>query len=777
MRPNKRARPGQKGTTPLASNDCIVVGDDATANDSYQTDYRQKDQQGSAHGSSGSVPDGLTNAVGLEETIPELRSCENCRRGKLKCSRSYPCSKCVQKGLDCVFGQDKRRGPKPGYVEEIHRRIDVLEQMVLGQSLLFRQRDGSIGSNPSDTTDFRAIVDNTRKRLLETQEGTGSLSGGYRETGAVQVLDQTSAQVGDTAFPVPSEIQLDKICDIYRAQIQPWIPILLPQLFYNTDQLPDDNQEPAIRPKGSQYKAVVAAAGPFLDQTAFDRKNTITSVRESVFSSLLGNASIETVHAAVILLFLLLGDGTIMDNWSLVTLLSQLALRAGLHLEVQHLSTQHHRYRKLIHMELDNSSWKARESTRRLFWVIFMLDHFASTLSGTQPGFESAKIRRQLPCNGEQWRSNEKVHTREFIQANVAVQMQITQDVNIGGLAYLIEATEIFSLASSFATQSKRTKMVQDDPQRFLKKFFNLDLTLANWKSRMPTHRLRADPKGYIDHNFTLAHVSHNCSGIMLYQSTRDFWKFGGIGQTHEYFHTSYVSLVKQAAKDVAQIGARFLLHRKYLLSPQFTFYQFLAARALLAYSAWFSEAVDGDFEILASSLSESSKRWSATESTIETDDAIGTPLQEDFAATLLSRLKMDEKNPASIDLTAAWTDLLAEMREIDHVTATTARAENTAMQSGSSDSLVSALRLDQGDTESRCDGEWAAHMSPTAYMPSTISGDVLDPGATGGASMPMLLSSFAGGALDNRVFSWKDYDDFLGAGPSTEQEQELTES
>jgi hypothetical protein len=70
----------------------------------------------------------------------------------------------LDKGLDCIYEQDKRRGPKPGYIEEIYRRIDALEQMVVGQSLLFKS-NFSLESNDQRLLSFRGAVENARQML------------------------------------------------------------------------------------------------------------------------------------------------------------------------------------------------------------------------------------------------------------------------------------------------------------------------------------------------------------------------------------------------------------------------------------------------------------------------------------------------------------------------------------------------------------------------------------------------------------------------------------
>jgi hypothetical protein len=104
------------------------------------------------------------NGPSLSQNAPagDSRSCENCRRGKLKCSRSYPCANCARKGSNCIYGQDKRRGPPPGYIEDLCRRMDMLEQMVLGQALMWDR-----GKRLADGLDFKEAVEHGRERLRD----------------------------------------------------------------------------------------------------------------------------------------------------------------------------------------------------------------------------------------------------------------------------------------------------------------------------------------------------------------------------------------------------------------------------------------------------------------------------------------------------------------------------------------------------------------------------------------------------------------------------------
>ncbi|RSM08387.1 hypothetical protein CDV31_008200 [Fusarium ambrosium] len=698
------------------------------------------------------VPANESPADSNEPPALEMRSCENCRRGKLKCSRSYPCAKCLDKGLDCVYEQDKRRGPKPGYIEEIYRRMDVLEQMVIGQSLLFRPQHQSFESR----VDFRSVVDGTRQMLREAgqnpaRDGTTDDTPLLRGPQLSRV--QQDASNNESPGLNMSDATISEMCHVYRTQIQPWVPVVQPQFFFQAQGYV--GQQPAY-PCGLQMEALMAATGPFLrGGRGFDRQEYLRRTQAGVCERLLTTADMNTLHACTIIQFLLLGDGRMTSYWGLVTMLPQVALRCGLHLEDHHLSPDQREYRRLMSLVVDNSSWRSRESTRRLFWVLFLLEQFAALLSGTKSSFDPSIIRRLLPCEGQLWVENRQVQTREFIQANVAAQVQITPDPSIGGLAYLIEATEILTMVSSFARTTARTKSPFQDPRGFLREFLNLDLILANWKSRLPARYQHASPdkNGYIDHNMTLAHLTHNTSGILLYQAPRAFCRpqppvgsnsQDGSGQSTLMAH---VALVKQAAKEIAKICTRFLLQRRYLVSGQFSFCQFIAARALLAYSSWLMEPVDDDFETILTSLTESSKRWNPSQQNDSSELHQEPPQATDFAAQLLSRLKIDARKPEAIDLMASWTTLSAEMEGVGQP------QKDSSTERGS----VAEWSCQQGH-------ESDARLPSTAddgLLPMSLSTSTLDlmTNLDVDGSLSMLTSSQIE-TLDDRIFSWRDYNE-----------------
>jgi hypothetical protein len=461
------------------------------------------------------------------------------------------------------------------------------------------------------------------------------------------------------------------------------------------------------------------------------------------------------MHASVILEFLLFWGGRITEYWGLVTFLPQLVKRAGLHLEDQHLSSEQRNYRCMLKMTDHENTWRSKESWRRLFWVVFLLDHFASILSGTRSSFECVDVRRLLPCDGQQWQDNKMVHTREFIQATVAVQVQITPDDNIGGFAYLIEATEILALVTKFVNSADRDKTATNDPRGFLREFLSLDLILVNWKSRLPTRYQHAstDTNGYMDHNITLAHLTHNTSGILLYQSARGLVKmFPSSSNVQQSPVAGHLTLVKQAATEIGMICSRFLLHRRYIVSPQFCFCQFIAARALLAYSSWTSEPLDDTYETILASLSESSKRWAASGTrSEETCDMTREPVVLDnLASQQLARLRIDARNPQDIDLASPWTCL-----QLDTDTRRSAPIAGPRMppwEQSSAETNQNSSRAGQASLAETTMSLPTASVSLAPFMTPMDTDQ----------RTSALLSSMQCEEWGDRIFSWKDCNSFL---------------
>lgn len=682
----------------------------------------------------------------------ESRSCESCRRSKLKCSRSRPCSKCMVKAIPCVYEHsDKKRGPRPGYIEELYRRINSLEHVVLGQSMMMNRE----GRSPQTMT-FHEAVENEREHLEQLadtyrQQQPPTRPSFHPQKGSEGKEGQDHHELW------PSKAQFQQLCHVYRHQIQPWLPIIRQEVL--------NTQLATAEPVHSLLKAIAAAVSPYVAATAADHQRYFSWLQDFGSRNILQSVDLDQIRITLIQQFLLFGKNHITDYWGLITYPPQVALRAGLHLEDHHLTTEHREFRRLVKLDHIDQSWVGGESQRRLFWTLFLQDQFAAIFSGTRPSFDAAKIRRLLPCEGQRWQDDQPVQTREFVQASVAVQIQMFPESNIGGFAYLIEATEILTMISGFASQAKDISVLNQDARSFLQNFLNLDLVLTSWKAKLPPryHRASYDENGYMDHNITLAHMTHNTSGILLYQSPRAACQLDPTGNHLRSSLMPQARLVKQAAKEIEKICTRFLLHRRYLVSPQFIFCQFIAARALLAYSSWMMEPLDDDFETLHNSLAESAKRWDGIRSSHERNDDVSA--LDNLASKLYMRLTTDMRNTDAIDLTTPCVFLLRESCK--------GSPAPGSVSAGVSAPMPPPLPINsfqrEADKSSQETTSGSATVTPSLSLhPLFGEVDEFD------RAMAVLNSTEPAG-LDIRIFSWHDSPEF--GAPQRELPLELAAS
>ncbi|KEY70714.1 hypothetical protein S7711_09882 [Stachybotrys chartarum IBT 7711] len=719
------------------------------------------DANGGTQGGDDGGDDGEDGDAGEPEFEP--RSCENCRRCKLKCSRSRPCSKCVLRGVHCVYEHtDKKRGPRPGYMEELYRRMDALENMLLGQSLM-RVRDDK---SPVPTT-LQGAVECERDRLEQMgsayhQQQQQSQQEPHRRPislsppSASQHPPTSGSSAASRDRPVVTASghlidpklapeHLSQLSEIYRHQIQPWLPFVREEEIRSRIARSTD----VGSYQDSLLQAVVAATCPHAENLSIDHGQHFAALQNFGCTKLLQTADIDNLRIALILQFFLFGKGQF-TSWGLVTYPAQVAVSAGLHLEDHHLTPEHRGFRVLVGFGDTDQTWTGKETVRRLFWTIFIQDHFAAMLSGGRPSFSATIIRRLLPCDGQRWQDDQPVHTHEFVPAAVAVQVQVFADNNIGGFAYLVEATEIQAMIMAFVRQPKDVRTgPQQDMRAPLQEFLNLDLMLTNWKARLPPRHQQAsyDENGYMDHNITLAHLTHNTTGILLYHWPYTLYNTSAAGSDLQTALFSHIHVVKQAAKEIAKICTRFLLRRRYLVSPQFTLCQFIAARALLVYSHWMLEPLDEDFQTLYSSLTESSQRWQGRAG--NQDGNSRSPLPIINLATLLQlRLAMDMKRPDAIDLTTPAMQLLKEMDHGDVANS------DPVSNSGAEASL-------QGPQSSlfpnREDIELGGAVGTDSGVANVTSADLYTGVDSDLEQALSLLFSTQTGSLGTRIFSWHD--------------------
>ncbi|KZL63105.1 fungal specific transcription factor [Colletotrichum incanum] len=409
---------------------------------------------------SASVPAPQSHDGTSENDIP---SCQGCRRRKLRCSRDQPiCSHCKRLDSPCIYDLKKNKpGIKPGAVESLNRRVEVLENALLQKShgeSGFSNRNGHTESNhaPAESQNVVGILSllarelhklNSKNRIgsqVGTPEGvvdhavlsptTSSSSRRYTVDGIEIVshphnqprkrrrVDSCGNPNIDLAFPLedlenittslPPPDLLEDIINIYFNIIQPWIPILHETQFRR--RVHDSEQLPRLV---VVLHAMVVAALRYVDNP--ETRPSIQEVerravrsRNIVILNAMDQLSVENLQALIILAFNDIGNGDASKAWSIVGSLTRTVEYLQLSIESDHQDKEP--LLKPLPSIPPPQNWTEEEERRRVFWNIFNLDRFCSVTTGWNTSLTSDDVHRRLPADGGLWHKEESVTTPFF---------------------------------------------------------------------------------------------------------------------------------------------------------------------------------------------------------------------------------------------------------------------------------------------------------------------------------------------------------------------------
>lgn len=181
----------------------------------------------------------------LEDDMP---ACQSCRKKKARCSRAQPCDQCTRFNIPCVY-DDRRMKPglRAGAVDQLYRRIETLENMFLGQEMIWQQMWQAL--HPDSTLPvFREQPGNItglEQRREELKASLSQLASSSRQSNGKRILGEdvlepesvSRPEKRPRADPVPTAIDsepsgllppeiMNELVDFYYANIHHWLPIL-----------------------------------------------------------------------------------------------------------------------------------------------------------------------------------------------------------------------------------------------------------------------------------------------------------------------------------------------------------------------------------------------------------------------------------------------------------------------------------------------------------------------------------------------------------------------
>lgn len=315
----------------------------------------------------------------------------------------------------------------------------------------------------------------------------------------------------DQDFP-PYDL-LYSLTDLFFKHINTWCPLLhrrttLDALFAATTVEEDDR---------ILLHAIVAASLRFSSDARLDeqtREHYHSVSKQKVLLYGLETSSVKALQALVILAVDILGSSNGPPGWKLLALITRSVVQLGLSVEstsssVSPLFPSISTLRAIVLPE--PKSWIEDESRRRLFWLVYMLDRYATIATAFEFALDDKEVDRKLPCRDELVSRNQPVDTRWF-QTAERRDYSMNQPENLGSFSYYVEIIGILSEIHRFLKKPVDIGALADVEQ-WQHMYRRLDNRLNAWKFSLPSecedmtelYNPTGDPKPV------------NCLWIMLY--------------------------------------------------------------------------------------------------------------------------------------------------------------------------------------------------------------------------------------------------------------------
>ncbi|CZS96110.1 related to Zn(II)2Cys6 transcriptional activator [Rhynchosporium agropyri] len=606
------------------------------------------------------------------------RRCELCKQRKVKCDRGQPsCGWCTRNGAICEYKERKKPGLRAGYGRELEQRLDRLEDIIRSHSQIletsftsqsnslpsdhdtprsagFRSNDGLRNHVPHAETalflqkpsTFSSNQSIDFSNPMPQTPGVTGLHGDHFQQGMQQpnsVHNQAhqvaSGHASDfysaNQAPLPSpslNISPDQefsdhalppydllyaLVDLYFKHVNTWCPILhrrttLDALFGPSTL---DEADKIL------LHAIVAttlrfSTDPRLTEDRRTRYHDISKQKVLLYG--LENSSVKALQALVILALDLVGSSNGPPGWNLLALITRSVVQLGLAVETTSVSVSPnypsiYTLRAMVLPEADN--FIEEESRRRLFWMVYLLDRYATIATAFEFALDEKEIDRTLPCRDDLWNKNQPVQTRYF-RTSERTEYDVEKPENLGTFSYYIEILGILSRIHQFLKKPVDISALSD-VELWQGEYRELDNMLTSWKFDLPADYGNMaklfQPGGNksINCGWVMLHATYHTTVIRLHSSA-------AYPTTRSPIFTPSYSASQRchgAVENIAALG-EFVVQNGMLpkLGPPFAFTLWVAARLLLVHGSTIEHKLSPQVQFFVDTLQEMGRHWRVAE-------------------------------------------------------------------------------------------------------------------------------------------------------------------
>jgi hypothetical protein len=277
------------------------------------------------------------------------------------------------------------------------------------------------------------------------------------------------------------------LADLYFKHVNTWCPILFRRATLDALFGPsplDDGDRVLLH-------AIVAttlrfSVDPRLTPESRDRYHELSKQKVLLYG--LENSSVKALQALVILALDLVGFSNGPPGWNLLALVTRSVVQLGLAVEATS-SMVHPQYPSIYTLRAmvlpEPKDWIEEESRRRLFWMVYLLDRYATVATAFEFALDEKEIDRKLPCRDDLFGRNQPVETRWF-HTPARTDYSVDHPENLCSFSYYIEVVGMLSRIHQFLKKPVDIGSLED-VEKWQDEYRMLDKALTSWKYNLPS--------------------------------------------------------------------------------------------------------------------------------------------------------------------------------------------------------------------------------------------------------------------------------------------------
>lgn len=406
------------------------------------------------------------------------------------------------------------------------------------------------------------------------------------------------------------------LVDLYFKHINTWCPILHRKTTLDSLFGPSTLQET----DRILLHAIVAATMRYSNDARLteERRQHYHQVsKQRVLLYGMENSSVKSLQALVILALDLVGSSNGPPGWNIMALITRAVVQIGLAVETTSFSvspnyTSIYTLRAMVLPE--PRDFIEEESRRRLFWMIYLLDRYATIATAFDFSLDNKEIDRTLPCRDDLWIKNEKVETKWFKTRDYhgeSPDYSVDKPENIGAFGFHCEILNILGQIHDFLKQPVDISALSD-VETWQLRYKELDNMLTSYKFSLPNEygnmaKLFQPGSKNLSCGWVMLHATYHFAVIRLHSSA-------AYPTTRSPIFTPSYSASQRCHGAVENIAAlaEFTINSGLLnkLGPTFAFTLWVAARLLLVHGSTVEHKLSPQIPFLVDTLREMGRYW-----------------------------------------------------------------------------------------------------------------------------------------------------------------------